>query len=315
MKVGIVGMGKVGSSIAFSIFMKGLARELILIDVNKEKAEGDALDLLHGTPFARRTRVRAGDYPELSGLDVVIVTAGVAQKPGETRLQLLDRNVVVIKEISKNIAKYAPDTIVLMVTNPVDILSYVAWKVTGFSHKKVFGSGTVLDTARLRSLIADHCDFSPKSVHVYIIGEHGDSELAVWSSATIGGVPISEICRNCERRKTCGGIMTLHKFFEEAKNAAYKIIEKKGATYYAVALAVTDILEAIVYDEKRVLTVSSFLNGQLGIRDVFLGIPAVVGKKGIERILEIKLSEKEKKDLENSAKIIKEQIERIEKYL
>ena len=315
MKVGIVGMGSVGSSIAFSILMKGLSRELVLIDVNKDKAEGDALDLLHGTPFVRRVKIRAGDLPDLKNCDVVIVTAGVAQKPGETRLQLLDRNVVVIKEISENIAKYSPDAIVIMVTNPVDILSYVAWKVTGFSYEKVFGSGTVLDTARLRSLIADHCDFSPKSVHVYIIGEHGDSELAVWSSATIGGVPISEICKDCGKRKTCESITILHKFFEETKNAAYKIIEKKGATYYAVALAVTNILEAIVYDEKRVLTVSSLLNGQLGIKDVFLGIPAVIGKNGIERILEIKLSDEERKKLENSAQIIKEQIERIKKNL
>lgn len=315
MKIGIIGMGRVGSSIAFAVLMKGMARELVLVDLDRKKAEGDALDLLHGTPFTRRAKITAGDYSDLTGSDVVVVTAGASQRPGETRLQLLDRNVEVIKNISKDIARYAPDSIVIMVTNPVDVLSYVAWKVTGFPHRRVFGSGTVLDTARLRSLVAEHCDFSPRSVHVYVIGEHGDSELAVWSSATIGGVPISEICKRCERRSSCGGEMILHRFFDRTKRAAYEIIEKKGATHYAIALAVTDILESMMYDEKRVLTVSTLLDGQLGVKDVFLGVPAVVGKNGVERILEIKLSESEMEDFKNSADIIRKHIERIERYL
>ena len=193
MKIGIVGLGRVGSSTAFALLMKGFAREMVLIDVDKKRAEGDALDLIHGTPFTRRANIYAGDYADLKGSDVVIVAAGVPQKPGETRLQLLGRNARVMKEIARNVSKYAPDSIVIVVTNPVDVLTYFFLKESGMDPRKVFGSGTVLDTARLRTLIAQHCGFSPRSVHVYVIGEHGDSEVPVWSGAMKGGISLQNM--------------------------------------------------------------------------------------------------------------------------
>ncbi len=308
MKVSFVGVGNVGASTAFALLMKGLASEIVLVDVNRNKAEGDALDLFHGTPFTRRTRIKAGSFEDLKGSNVIVISAGVAQKPGETRLQLLGRNADVMIDISKEIVKFAPDSIVIVVTNPVDVLSYVVWKATGFSKNRVFGSGTVLDTARLRSLIAENCGFSPRSVHVYVIGEHGDSELAVWSNATIGGVPIKDICGSCER-ENCEGMRTLEELFEETRTAAYKIIEKKGATYYAIALSTINIIESIAHDEKRVLTVSTLLEDYHGVSGIFLGVPAVVGKEGVERILRIDLSEEELRAFKRSASIIKEYIE------
>ncbi len=315
MKIGFVGVGNVGASTAFSVLMRGLASEMILVDVNRSKAEGDALDLFHGTPFTRRTLIRAGDFEDLKGSNVIVISAGVAQKPGETRLQLLSRNADVMIDISKKISKYAPDSIVIVVTNPVDVLSYVVWKATGFPKNRVFGSGTVLDTARLRSLIAENCGFSPKSVHVYIIGEHGDSELAVWSGATIGGVPIREVCKSCERSEECEGMKTLEKLFEETRTAAYKIIEKKGATYYAIALSTTDIIESIVKDEKRVLTVSTLLEDYHGVDDIFLGVPSVVGSGGVERVMKIHLSDEEKELFKRSASIIKEYVDSVKDKL
>ncbi len=315
MKVSIIGSGNVGASTAFALLMKGVAQEIVLVDKNKDKAEGDALDLFHGTPFTKRTSVIAGDFEAIKDSDIVVITAGVAQRPGETRLQLLERNAGVMIDISKEIVQHSPNAVVIVVTNPVDVLSYVVWKATGFPKNQVFGSGTVLDTARLRSLIAENCGVSPRSVHAYIIGEHGDSELAVWSRANIGGVPIFEMCEKCERKSAdkCQGRPVLEKIFEETRMAAYKIIEKKGATYYAIALATVNIIESILLDEKRVLTVSTLLENYHGENDVFLGVPAVIGKGGIERVLEIDLSDEEKKAFHRSAEIIRSHIEKLKK--
>lgn len=307
MKIGIVGLGRVGSSTAFALLMRGLAREMVLIDVDRKRAEGDALDLIHGTPFTRRTNIYAGDYKDLKGADVIIVAAGVPQKPGETRLQLLGRNTRVMREIARNVSKYAPDSIVIVVTNPVDVLTYFFLKESGMDRRKVFGSGTVLDTARLRTLIAQHCGFSPRSVHVYVIGEHGDSEVPVWSGAMIGGIPLQNMCQICNR---CDSHI-LEEFAEKTKRAAYEIIERKGATHYAIALAVTDIVETIFFDEKRVLTLSVYLEDYLGIQDVCISVPAVLGRHGVERILKLELSEEEMKAFRESAKILKSAIEEI----
>ena len=314
MKIGIVGVGKVGASTAFAILMKGLASELVLIDANRNKAEGDALDLFHGTPFTRRAIIRAGGFDLLENADIIVVSAGVAQKPGETRLQLLERNVGVMLNVSNEISRYAPNSIVIVVTNPVDVLSYVVWRATGFPKSRIMGSGTVLDTARLRSLIAENCGFSPRSVHVYIIGEHGDSELAVWSGATIGGVPIDEICRTCDRRG-CRRMETLDELFEKTRTAAYRIIEKKGATYYAIALSAISIIESIATDEKRVMTVSTLLEDYHGVSDVFLGVPSVIGKAGVERVLEIKLSDSELEAFRRSASVIRKSLDSIRHML
>jgi len=224
LKVSIVGVGRVGSSIAFTLVVKGLASELALIDKDVERAEGDALDLLHATAFSRRMTIKAGGMKRVKGSNVVIFTAGVAQGPGETRLQLLERNARLTWELAAEAARYAPDAIFLIVTNPVDVLSYVAWKASDFPKERVFGSGTVLDTARLRTLIAQHCGVSPRSVHAYVIGEHGDSELAVWSKAIVGGLPIKEMCKAC---KVGCGPTVLEELFEKTRGAAYKIIAKK----------------------------------------------------------------------------------------
>jgi len=307
MKIGIVGLGRVGSSTAFALLMKGFAREMVLIDVDKKRAEGDALDLIHGTPFTRRANIYAGDYADLKGSDVVIVAAGVPQKPGETRLQLLGRNARVMKEIARNVSKYAPDSIVIVVTNPVDVLTYFFLKESGMDPRKVFGSGTVLDTARLRTLIAQHCGFSPRSVHVYVIGEHGDSEVPVWSGAMIGGIPLQNICQICQK---CDSKI-LENFAEKTKRAAYEIIERKGATHYAIALAVADIVESIFFDEKRVLTLSVYLEDYLGVKDLCISVPVTLGKHGVERILELNLNEEELEAFRKSASILKNAINEI----
>lgn len=309
MKVSIIGTGRVGSSVAFALVLKGLVSEIVLVDKDIKRAEGDALDLLHSTAFSRRMSVEAGSMEKTRDSDVVIFTAGVAQRPGETRLQLLERNARLTWDLASEAARYSPNAIFLMVTNPVDVLSYVAWKASSLPEKRVFGSGTVLDTARLRTLIAQHCGVSPKSVHAYVIGEHGDSELAVWSKAIVGGLPIKEMCQVC--KLGCGSTV-MEELFEKTRNAAYEIIERKGATHYAIAAAVTDILESIFKDEKRVLTVSTYVSDYLGVGDLHIGLPAVVGSSGIERVLELDLDEKERDLFIKSAHVIKDAIVSIE---
>jgi len=309
LKVSIVGAGRVGSSIAFTLVIKGLASEIVLIDKDVERAEGDALDLLHATAFSRRMVVEAGGMEKAKGSDVVIFTAGVAQKPGETRLQLLERNARLTWELAAEAVRYAPDAIFLVVTNPVDVLSYVTWKASGFPKERVFGSGTVLDTARLRTLIAQHCGVSPRSVHAYVIGEHGDSELAVWSKAIVGGLPIKEMCRACE--VGCGSTV-MEELFEKTKNAAYEIIAKKGATHYAIAAAVANILESVFKDERRVLTVSTYVADYMGVGDLYIGLPAVLSSKGIDRVLKLDLDGAERELFVRSAKVIKNALSSIE---
>lgn len=301
LKISFIGVGKVGSTTAFSVLEHELVDELVLIDVNIGIAQGEALDLLHSTPFSKRTKIYAADYNAINGSDIVVISAGVAQKPGETRLELLNRNSVIISGIAEKISSYASNAIILVLTNPVDILSYVAWKSSGFSSGKVIGSGTVLDTARLRSLISQHCNVSPSSVHVYIIGEHGDSELAVWSNAMIGGILLNDFCKSCPVfSENCSS--SLMELFEKTRNAAYEIINKKGYTNYAIAAAATTIIESIARDEKRVLTVST-LND-----NVYISYPCIVGKNGVERILDIRMNEVEKAQFKRSKDILSDWI-------
>lgn len=298
MKISIIGTGRVGSSTAYALINKALVDELILFDINKNIAEGEALDLLHATTFHKRMIIKAGEYSDIKDSDIVIITADAAQKPGETRLDLVVKNAKIIKEISENIKKYAPNSLVINITNPVDVLSYVVWKVTGFESNKVIGTGTILDTARLRSLVGANCGVSPMSVHAYVIGEHGDSELAAWSSAMIGGVPIKNFCQNCPYQNSCDS--DLNKIFEEVKDSAYNIINKKGATNYGIASATSSLVESIVKNEGRVYTPSILLD------DLYIGYPAVINKDGVERTINITLSEEETKKFENSKKIIQE---------
>ena len=301
-KVGIIGCGFVGSSIAFSLMQSKLYSEMVLIDVNNAKAEGEAMDISDGLPYAAPMNIYAGNYEDLADASLVVITAGVNQKPGETRLQLIEKNKSILASIITEIKKTSFDGILLIVSNPVDVLTYEAIKLSGYSENKVIGSGTVLDTARLKDEISRHLQVDPQNVHTMIIGEHGDSEVPAWSITNISGVPINDFC---ELRGFYNHEEGMKKLYENVRDSAYKIIERKGATYYGIAMAVTRIAKCIVRDEHSVLPVSTVLHGQYGIDDVSLSIPSILGKDGVEKVLEIKLNEVELNSLRNSANELK----------
>ena len=303
-KVSIVGAGNVGSTFAFALMLSGIAREIVIIDSNDKKAEGECMDLNHGLSFTYPAQIYSGGYDRCVHSDIVVITAGAKQKPGQARIDLLETNVNIFKEIIPNVIKYARDAILLVVTNPVDILTYVTLKISGFPSQRVLGSSTLLDTSRLRYLISEHCMVDPRNIHAYIIGEHGDTELAVWSNATIGGLRIDRFCPACRDFNKCDRQITLDKIFEGVKNAAYKIIESKGATYYAIALALVRITEAILRDENSILPVSTLINNYYGINDVCLSLPCVVNKSGVKQFLNIELSEDEHKLFKKSAETL-----------
>lgn len=300
-KISVIGSGFVGATTAYTLALSGIAKTIVLIDINKDKAKGDALDISHGVPFISPVEVYAGDYSDAEGSDIIIITAGAAQKPGETRLDLVKRNTMIFKDIVAKLIKVNDTAIYLIVTNPVDILTYVTYKISGLPYGRVLGSGTVLDSARFRYLLSKHCNIDPRNIHGYIIGEHGDSELAAWSITNIAGVPIDNYCNLCG--KACEKNFR-EEIFNNVVRAAYTIIDKKGATYYAVALAVRRIVEAIFRDENSILTVSSPLTGQYGVTDVALSLPSVVGRNGIVNILELPLSEEEIAAFKRSAEVI-----------
>lgn len=297
-KAVIVGAGAVGSTTAYTLMLSGLFKEIALIDVNKDKAEGDALDMSHGVSLVKPVIITAGDYNECADADIIIITAGIPQKDGQTRLDLLKENVELFKKIIESIMKYAPSDVILMtVSNPVDILTYVTYKLSGLKKNQVLGSGTVLDTSRLKYMISKKTGVDARNCHTYIIGEHGDSEVAAWSVTNIGGMTMHEFCKytgKCDMND-------LDKMYQDVKNAAYDIISKKGATYYAIAVAVSRICEAIVGDENSILTVSGIFEGEYGIRDVALSVPTMVGKGGVERIFEVPFGKEEIKGLNDSA--------------
>lgn len=301
-KVAVIGCGFVGSATAFALMQSGLFSEMVLIDVDTRKAEGEAMDISHGVPFNRPTKIYAGTYDDIADAAVVIVTAGANQKPGETRLDLVQKNVGIFKTIIPEISKRNFAGILLIVANPVDILTLVALKLSGLPENRVMGSGTVLDTARLKSELGQHLSVDTRSVHAFIIGEHGDSEIAAWSSANISGIPLNDFC---EMRGHFEHKEHMEQIAERVKNSAYEIIERKHATYYGVAMAVKRICEVIVRDEKSILPVSSYMHGEYGIEDVVLSMPAVVGINGVEDKVPIKLSEEEIIALQESAKTLK----------
>lgn len=307
-KIVIVGSGAVGSTTAYTIMLGGLFSEIVIIDTNKAKAEGDALDISHGVAHTKPVVVYAGDYSDCKDSDIVVITAGASQSPGETRTDLLKRNAVITKSITENVMKYAPsDVILLTVTNPVDILTYVTYKISGLPQNQIMGSGTVLDTSRLKYLISKKTGIDARNCHTYIIGEHGDSEVAAWSVTNIGGMSMSQFC-NFTGRCSLGD---LDQMYNQAKNAAYEIIDKKGATYYGIAVAVDRIVECIAGDENSILTVSSIFDGQYGISDVALSVPTKVGGTGIEKILEVPFSEEEIRGLKISADKLKNLIKEL----
>lgn len=304
-KAAVIGCGFVGSSIAFSLMQTGVFSEIVLIDANKNKAEGEAMDLSHGLPYEAAMEIYAGSYDDIADCSLIIITAGANQKPDETRIDLIDRNVEIFKSIIPEIKKRGCEGILLIVSNPVDILTYVALKLSGFPANRVIGSGTVLDTARLKYLLGRHLDVDSRSVHAVIIGEHGDSELAVWSSANVSGIDLNHFC---ELRGHYNHREAMERIYLEVRDSAYDIIAKKGATYYGIAMAVARIAESIVRNEHSVLPVSVYLDEVYGLKDICLSIPSVVGKDGVETVLDIPLNEKEQKELKNSAQQLSEVI-------
>ena len=308
-KVSIIGAGYVGATTAFALMTGGVVSEIALIDVNEKRLAGEVLDLNHGISFVPRVRIRKGTYEDCADSNIVIITAGASQRPGETRMDLLKRNIDVFRQIVPGIVKQNRDCVILVVTNPVDILTYATLKLSGLPDHQVIGSGTVLDSARLRFLLSEHCHLAPQNVHAYIIGEHGDTEVPAWSITNIAGLPIEQFCKQCGR--DCAK-EEREAIFEEVKNSAYRIIEGKGSTYYAVALAVRRIVEAILRNENSILSVSSLMKGQYGVEDVCLSLPSVVNEKGLSRILELPLGEEEIEGFRHSAGVLKEFLKQVE---
>ena len=308
-KVAIIGCGFVGSASAFALMQSGLFKEIVLIDVDKKKAEGEAMDISDGIPYVRHMNVYAGDYDDIVDAYIIIITAGAGQKPGETRLDLVNKNIAIFRSIIPEISKRDCQGILLVVANPVDILTEVALKLSGFSENRVMGSGTVLDTARLKYKLGQQLEVDSRSVHAFIIGEHGDSEIAAWSSANISGI---ELDKFCEMRDYCEYEKATREIAEKVKNSAYEIIEKKQATYYGIAMAVKRICEVIMRDEKSILPVSSMMHGAYGIDDVVLSMPVILGKNGIESRVPILLNEEETQKLQGSAEVLKNILEECE---
>lgn len=307
-KVAVIGCGFVGSSSAFCLMQSGLFSEMVLLDVNKDRAEGEALDIAHGVPLTRPMKIYAGDYDDIVDAAIIVITAGANQKPGETRLDLVKKNVEIFKTIIPEIADRHCMGMLLVVSNPVDILTFAALKISGFPKSRVIGSGTVLDTSRLKHLLGEHLGVDSRSVHAFIIGEHGDSEIAAFSSANVSGIPVHEFC---ELRGFYHHEKATKEFAEKVKNSAYVIIDKKQATYYGIAMAVKRICEVILRDEKSILPISTLMEGAYGIRDVVLSMPSIVGKDGVEMQVPIALSEQELKSLQESADLLKEVIDGI----
>ena len=308
-KAAVIGCGFVGASIAFRFLQQGLFSHLVLLDANQAKAEGEAMDLSDGLPYGAAMQITAGGYDDLSDCALVVITAGANQKPGESRLDLIDKNTAILKSILQEITARPFEGILLIVSNPVDVLTQTAWKLSGYPRERVIGSGTVLDTGRLKQLLGEELRVDSRNVHAFIIGEHGDSELAVWSGANVSGLGLDDFCR-------LRGL-ELHppvreRIYREIRDSANEIIKRKGATYYGIAMAVARIAECIMKDERAILPVSVVLGGQYGLRELALSIPSIVGRRGVEQILDIPLADGEREALNASAAQLREVIEGLE---
>ncbi|HYO70737.1 MAG TPA: L-lactate dehydrogenase [Archangium sp.] len=305
-KIAIIGAGAVGATIAYAAMIRGVARQLALYDINRAKVDAEVLDLNHGLQFVPMATLEGSDdLGVCAGADVVVITAGAKQKQGQTRMELAGANVEMCRSLVPQLLKVAPDALLLVVTNPVDVLTYVVQKLSGLPSRRVFGSGTVLDSSRFRFLIARHLNVSVQNVHAIIAGEHGDSELPLWSSATVGAMPLMQWSAPGHSRLTDEDRTRI---FDNVRNAAYQIIRGKGATNYAIGLATAQILEAVLYDEHRVLPVSSRLDGYLGISDVCMSVPSIVNRTGVETALEVPLNDTEREGLRRSADTIRQAI-------
>lgn len=300
-KISIVGAGFVGSTIAYSMTMRGTASEIVLVDVNNKRAEGEAMDIEHGMPFLATTEIHAGSYADTKNSDIVVITAGTNQKPGETRMDLISRNAAIMRDVVSQVAPQSPNALLVIVSNPVDVMTRVAQEVSGFNPKHVIGSGTNLDSARFRHILGQKFGVDSKNIHGYILGEHGDSEFAAWSMVNIAGMNINEASDKF------GGVMQDKDYLtiaDDVRNAAYEVINRKGATYYGIAASTTRICEALLRDEKSILPLSVRLNGEYGISGVYLSLPAVVGRDGVEKVIAPNISEEETGKLCNSANIL-----------
>lgn len=301
-KVVLVGTGFVGMSMAYSMLNQGGIEELVLIDIDKEKTKGEEMDLSHGLPYApQKMVIKAGDYEACKEAEVVVITAGVAQKPGQTRLELAEVNTKIMKQITQSIMASGFDGIIVVASNPVDLMAYVVWKVSGLPKNKIIGSGTVLDTARLRYLMADYLKVSSKNIHAYIMGEHGDSSFVPWDHAYVGCKKVKDIMKDNHHP-----MEDLKKIHEGVVNAAYEIIEKKKATYYGIGMALNRLVKAIIKDENSILTVSTYLENQYGQNDIYIGVPAIINRNGVRDLMELNLNEYEQEKLDTSCKLIRE---------
>lgn len=309
-KVVVIGTGMVGMSYAYSLLNQGSVKELVLIDVDKERAIGEAMDLNHGLSFApKRMKIYAGDYSDCADADIVVITAGVNQKEGETRIDLLNRNAAIMKSVVEQVMANNFDGIILVASNPVDILAYVAWKTSGLPSSRVIGSGTSLDTARLRYEIARKVNISVKNIHAYILGEHGDTEFVCWSNAYIGAKPFADVL------ETIDGVSfdDLDEIYQNVKNAAYQIISRKKATYYGIGMTLVSLTNAIMNDENRIVPISVYNGGIYNtVDDLYIGLPAVLNANGVEQVVKLKLSLEEQKQLNHSAKVLRDILDQME---
>lgn len=308
-KAGIIGCGYVGSASAFALMQSGLFSEIVLIDIDRERAEGEAMDISHGIPFAGPMSIYAGDYKDLADASIVVVTAGANQRPDETRLDLVHKNAKIMRSVAGQIREAGFHGILLIVSNPVDVLTYVAQQVSGLPKKHVIGSGTVLDSARLKQTLGRHLGVDSRSVHAFIVGEHGDSEIAVWSSANVSGVPLN---RMCEMRGFYDHENNRDQIEDSVRCSAYEIIARKDATYYGIAMVVRRICQAIVRDEKSVFPVSSYIDGAYGLSDIVLSMPAIVGADGVETLVPISVDAQEMERLHESADTLRQIVESLQ---
>ena len=300
-KIVLVGAGFVGMSMAYSMLNRGGINELVLVDIDQNKIKGEEMDLSHGLPYApQKMIIKAGDYSECKDAQIVVITAGVAQKPGQTRLELAEVNAKIMKQITKDIMASGFNGVIIVASNPVDIMTYVVWKMSGLPKNKVIGSGTVLDTARLRYLMADYFKISSKNIHAYIMGEHGDSSFVPWKHAYIGCKKVTDVMKDNHHP-----MEDLQKIHQGVVNAAYEIIEKKKATYYGIGMALNRLVRAILDDENSILTVSTYLENQYNQNDVYIGVPAIINKNGVRDLVELDLDQREQEKLNKSCELIK----------
>jgi L-lactate dehydrogenase len=307
-KIVVIGAGSVGTAYIYALLPTGVAGEIALIDIDQNRVEGEVLDLSHGLPFIPPVVIKKGDYADCADADIIVVTAGAKQKPGQSRLDLIQQNAQIVRTICRQISKVNSSAVLVMVTNPADALTYLALKELKWPYQRVIGSGTVLDSARFKYLLSQHCGIDARNVHAYIIGEHGDSEVAAWSMSHIAGMSLNEYCRIC---KVCDYNEHHRKIAEEVRNSAYHIIDYKGSTYYGIGLSLVRITEAILRNENSILTVSGLLNGQYGIKDVCLSVPCIVGDNGVKMTIEAELASEELHALQASAQITRKVIDQI----